>query len=145
MKFKSVVATGRGAPDVLQVIEQDFRPPSANQVRIRVVAAPVSLPDVEARYGRSPFKIKTPFVPGYAVVGDVDAVGEAVTSTRTGSRVAVLSVYGGYTEYYYADGSQLIPVPAALDPVETAPLVSNYIVAYQTLYRYAKINEAIKS
>jgi NADPH:quinone reductase-like Zn-dependent oxidoreductase len=144
MKYRSVFAMKRGGPEVLQVVENDIHPPDRDEVRIKVLAAPVSLPDVEARYGLSPFKINTPFVPGYAIIGQVDAVGDNVSSVGIGERIAVLTVYGGYSEIYYAKEDQLIPVPASLDPVAAAPLVLNYIVAYQTLHRYAKITPGDK-
>ena len=144
MKYRSVIVTERGGPDVLQVIEQDLRAPHPNEVRIKVLSAPVSLPDVEARYGRSPFKLKTPFIPGYAILGDVDAIGEGVSSIEIGNRVAVLTVYGGYTEVYYSNEAQLIPIPASIDPIEAAPLILNYIVAYQTLHRHAKVERGYK-
>jgi NADPH:quinone reductase-like Zn-dependent oxidoreductase len=56
MKYKSVIVTKRGGPEVLQVVENDLRLPSAGEVRIKILTTPVCLPDVEARYGRSPFK-----------------------------------------------------------------------------------------
>jgi NADPH:quinone reductase-like Zn-dependent oxidoreductase len=99
----------------------------------------VSLPDVEARYGRSPIKPKIPFVPGYAIVGQVDAIGEDVAHTAVGDQVAALTAYGGYAEYQILAEEQLIPVPTSLDPAETAPIILNYIVAYQTLHRSAKV------
>jgi NADPH:quinone reductase-like Zn-dependent oxidoreductase len=139
MRYKSVVVTKRGGPEVLQVIENDLRPPAAGEARIKVLAAPVCLPDVEARYGRTPFALKTPFVPGYAVVGAVDAIGEGVTNTAVGDRVAALTVHGGYSEVIFLGEGELIPVPAALDPAEAVVLILNYIVAYQTLHRSAKV------
>ncbi len=39
----------------------------------------------------------------------------------------------------YAKEKQLIPVPEDLDPAEAVPLILNYLVAYQTLYRSAKV------
>jgi NADPH:quinone reductase-like Zn-dependent oxidoreductase len=104
----------------------------------------VSLPDVEARYGRSPFTLKIPFVPGYAIIGVVDAIGEGVTHTAVGDRVAALTTRGGYAEYIFLGEKQIIPVPAALDPAEAAPLILNYIVAYQTLHRTAKVKAGDK-
>jgi NADPH:quinone reductase-like Zn-dependent oxidoreductase len=151
MKYKSVIVTRRGGPEVLQVIESDLHPPSAGQARIKILAVPVCLPDVEARYGRSPFAPKTPFVPGYAVIGVVDAVGrqrrpsgEGVTQAAVGDRVAALTTYGGYAEYIFLGEKQLIPVPAAFDPAEAAPLILNYIVAYQTLHRTARVKAGDK-
>ena len=95
MKYKSNVATRRGGPEVLQIVENDLRPPEAGEVCVRVLAASVALPDVEARYGHSPFPPKLPFTPGYAIVGDVDALGPGVTQASPGARVAALTVYGG--------------------------------------------------
>jgi NADPH:quinone reductase-like Zn-dependent oxidoreductase len=139
MKYRSVIVKETGGPDVLLVIENDLRPPQSNEVRVKVLAAPVSLPDVEARYGQSPFKLKTPFVPGYAIIGVVDAAGDEASSSVIGERVAALTVFGGYSEYIYLDESDLIPVPDSIDPIAAAPLVLNYIVAYQVLHRYAKV------
>jgi NADPH:quinone reductase-like Zn-dependent oxidoreductase len=144
MKYKSVIATKRGGPEVLQVIENDLRAPSAGEVRIKNLAVPVCLPDVEARYGRSPFKPKIPFVPGYAIVGVVEAIGEGVTKTAVGERVSALTVLGGYAEYIFLGEEKLIPVPTTLDPAEAAPLILNYIVAYQTLHRSAKVKAGDK-
>jgi NADPH:quinone reductase-like Zn-dependent oxidoreductase len=144
MKYKSIIVTKSGGPEVLQVIENDLRLPSAGEVRIKILAAPVCLPDVEARYGRSPFKPKVPFVPGYAIIGVVDAIGEGVTKAAVGDRVASLTVNGGYAEYIFLGEEQLIPVPTTLDPAEAAPLILNYIVAYQTLHRSAKVKAGDK-
>jgi NADPH:quinone reductase-like Zn-dependent oxidoreductase len=151
MKYKSVIVTKRGGPEVLQVMESDLRPPSAGEVRIKILSAPVSLPDVEARYGRSPFAPKVPFVPGYAIVGVVDAVGrqgrpsdEGVARAVVGNQVAALTAYGGYAEYIFLGEEQLIPVPTNLDPAEVAPLILNYIVAYQTLHRSVKVKAGDK-
>lgn len=144
MKYKSVIVTKRGGPEVLQVVERDLNPLLPSEVRIKNLSIPVCLPDVEARYGRSPFKLKIPFVPGYAIFGDVEALGEDVTSAAVGDRVAALTVSGGYTEYINLDEKQLIPVPNSLNPAEVAPLILNYIVAYQTLHRSAKVKNGDK-
>ena len=91
MKYKSVIVTVRGGPEVLKIIQNDLRPPEAGEARIKILAAPVCAPDITARYGLSPFVPKPPFTPGYAVIGIVDAVGEGVTNVTLGDRVAVRS------------------------------------------------------
>ncbi len=149
MKYKSVIVTRAGGPEVLQVIENELRPPSAGEVRIRVLAAAVSRPDVtvrrgEALYSGTPLGKKPPFVPGYAVIGDVEAVGEGVTEAAVGDRVGILTVAGGYTEYLYWKSDRLIPVPTTLDPAEAVTLILNYIVAYQSLHRAAKVKAGEK-
>jgi NADPH:quinone reductase-like Zn-dependent oxidoreductase len=144
MKYKSVIVTKRGGPEVLQVIENNLREPSAQEVRIKVLAAPVCLPDVTARYGQTPFCPKVPFTPGYAVIGTIDATGNDVTDIETGDRVAALTAFGGYAEYIYWDAERLIPVPASLDPAKAIPLILNYIVAYQIMHRSAKVQSGDK-
>ncbi len=144
MKYRSLLVTRCGGPEVLQVVEHDLRPPAKGEVRIRVLAATVSRPDVSVRRGEALYSgtflgQKLPFTPGYAVIGDVEAVGENVRNVAVGARVGVLTVIGGYTEVLYWRADRLIPVPATLDPVEAAPLILNYIVAYQTMHRVAKV------
>ena len=143
-KYKSVVVTARGSPDVLKVTENDLRPPAGQEARIKVLAAPVCAPDVTARYGQSPLIPRPPFTPGYAAVGVVDAIGEGVSGVAVGDRMAALTAYGAYAEYIYWDARQLIPVPASLDPVEAAPLILNYIVAYHVLHRWARVKAGDK-
>jgi NADPH:quinone reductase-like Zn-dependent oxidoreductase len=120
-------------------VEHDLHPPSEREIRVKVLAASVSFPDVEARYGWTPFPPKTPYVPGYAVVGAVDALGGEVDQIALGDIVAVMTTYGGYSEYVFAKRKQLIPVPEDLDSAEVVPLILNYIVAYQSLHRSAKV------
>ena len=68
---------------------------------IKILAAPVSAPDISTRYGQSLFIPKFPFMLGYAVIGDVEAVGEGVTGVAIGDRLAALTAYGGYAEHLY--------------------------------------------
>ncbi len=144
MKYKSIIATKRGGPDVLQVIENDLRPPSAGEVRVKVLATPICEPDVQTRYSQTPFAPRFPFVPGYAIIGVVDAVGAGITNAAVGDRVAAWTVFGGYAEYIYLREKQLIPVSPRLDPAEAVTLILNYIVAYQTLHRSAKVQAGDK-
>jgi NADPH:quinone reductase-like Zn-dependent oxidoreductase len=146
MTYQSVTATKIGGPEVLQVTENELRAPAADEVRIRVLAAPVCRPDVtvrtgEALYTGTPLGQKLPFVPGYAVIGIVDAVGDKVPApdARIGDRVGVLAVVGGYTEYLYWRSDRLIPVPETVDPAKAATLILNYIVAYQSMHRAAQV------
>jgi NADPH:quinone reductase-like Zn-dependent oxidoreductase len=78
MQYKSVVATKRGGPNVLQIIENDLRQPTKSEVRVKVSAVGVGGTDINDRYGLSPFVPKAPFVPGYEIMGIVDAVGDGV-------------------------------------------------------------------
>ena len=54
MKHARIVVTHYGGPDALQVVEEEAPEPRPGEVRLRVLAAGVSLPDVLAREGVHP-------------------------------------------------------------------------------------------
>jgi NADPH:quinone reductase-like Zn-dependent oxidoreductase len=144
MKYKQIVVTKRGRPENLQITECDLRDPAAREVRVKVLATCVCLPDVQNRYGLSPFAPKVPFVPGYTIVGVVDAIGPRVTHTTQGAQVAGYLMRGGYAEYVYLRESLIIPVPPSLHPAEAVTLLLNYVTAYQALHRTAKVRAGQK-
>ena len=95
--------------------------------------------DVNYRYGVSLFSPKTPFVPGYEMMGIVEAVGDGVTKVAVGDCVAALIGHGGYTEIIYITEEHLVPVSPSIDPAEVVAVVLNYVTAYQMLHRVAKV------
>ncbi|MDR3562818.1 MAG: medium chain dehydrogenase/reductase family protein [Negativicutes bacterium] len=145
MSYKSVTATRRGGPEVLQIVENELRQPSTAEARIRVLATAVGRTDINYRYGFSPFSPKVPFVPGYEIMGLVDAVGSGVSRVAVGDRVAALTGQGGYSEMIYLGQEHLVPVPPSLDPADVVSLVLNYVSAYQMLQRVAKAKPGDKA
>ena len=144
MKYKSVVVTKRGGPEVLEVVENELRSPTTGEARIRILATPVVQDDIAVRVGNRPFLAKTPFVPGYAILGVVDAVGSGGTEVAVGDRVAALTNFGGYAEYIYWNADQLVHVPTTLDPAKAVVLILNYLVAYQVLHRVVQVKAGDK-
>ena len=108
-------------------------------MRVKVLAAGVSLPDVLAREGVHPETPRVPYTPGWDLVGIVDQVGEGVSGFGLGQPVAAMPISGCYTQYACLPERKLIPVPADLDPAEAVAVVLNYITAYQMLHRSAKV------
>ena len=139
MKYKHVVVTHYGGPDELRVIEDECPEPKKGEVRVRVLTAGVSLPDVMMREGIHPETPRLPFTPGWDLVGVVDEIGEGVVGIERGQMVAALPVFGAYTEFACLPMRRLVPVPSGLDPAEAVSLVLNYITAYQMLHHSAKV------
>jgi len=108
-------------------------------VRVRVLAAGVSLPDVMARAGVHPETPPVPFTPGWDLVGVVDRLGAGVSGMEPGAIVAALPIHGAYAEYVCLPQNEFVPVPAGLDAAEAVSLVLNYITAYQMLHRSAQV------
>jgi len=145
MKYKSIVVTQRGGLENLHIVENELRPPSVGEARIKIQAAGVCSDDIGARVGNRPFLTKLPFVPGYTILGVVDAIGEGVADIAEGERVAALTQYGGYAEYIYWEAKKLVRVPETLNPAEVVTLILNYLVAYQVLHRVAKVKPGDKA
>src|SRR5512141_2928904 len=144
MKYKSVIVTRKGSPEVLKVVENDLRAPLAGEARIKILATSVGRTDIGYRKGELSFARKIPFVPGYEILGVVGAVGEGVTNVAVGDRVAALIGHGGYSEYIYLGKEHLVHVPAALDPAEAVTLILNYVSAYQMLHRSVQVKAGDK-
>jgi NADPH2:quinone reductase len=139
MRHTRIVVTHYGGPEALQVLEEERPEPKAGQVRVKVLAAGVSLPDVMAREGIHPETPKVPFTPGWDLVGVVDRLGEGVSGFDPGQMVAALPISGAYAEFVCLPQPELVPVPPGLDPAEAVSLILNYITAYQMLHRSARV------
>ena len=139
MKHKRIVVTHYGGPDALQVIEEERPEPQAGEVRVRVMAAGVSLPDLMAREGVHPETPAVPYTPGWDLVGVVDRLGDGVSQIEPGQIVAAMPISGAYAEFVCLPQRELVPVPSGLDAAEAVSLILNYITAYQMLHRSAKV------
>ena len=139
MKNRRIIVTHYGGPDALQLLEEECPEPKRGEVRVRVLAAGVSLPDVMAREGIHPETPSVPFTPGWDLIGTVDRVGQGVTEIVPGQIVAAMPISGAYAEFVCLPQRELIPVPSGLDAAEGVSLILNYITAHQMLHRSAKV------
>ncbi|HET9408657.1 MAG TPA: medium chain dehydrogenase/reductase family protein [Candidatus Sulfotelmatobacter sp.] len=139
MRHTRIIVTHYGGPDALQVIEEECPQPGHGEVRVKVLAAGVSLPDVLAREGIHPETPRVPYTPGWDLVGMVDEIGQGVSAFELGQTVAAMPISGCYAQYVCLPQRKFIPVPAGLDPAEAVALILNYITAYQMLHRLAKL------
>jgi NADPH:quinone reductase-like Zn-dependent oxidoreductase len=144
VNYQSVIVTKRGGPEALQIVENELRAPAAGQARVKILATGVCQDDVAARVGNRPFLPKVPFVPGYTMVGVVDAVGQGVTEVAEGDRVGALTQLGSYAEYICWDAKKLVRVPTSLDPAEAVTLILNYLVPYQVMHRVVQVQAGDK-
>ena len=69
MKHTRIIVTHYGGPDALHVVEEECPEPEGGEVRVRMLAAGVALPDIMARQGIHPETPKIPFTPGWDLVG----------------------------------------------------------------------------
>ncbi len=139
MRHTRIIVTHYGGPDALRVVDEECPEPKDGEVRVRVLAAGVALPDVMAREGVHPETPPVPFTPGWDLVGVVDRLGNGVSGIDPGRIVAAMPIHGAYAEFVCLPQHELVPVPSGLDAAEAVSLVLNYITAYQMLHRSAKV------
>jgi len=135
-----------GGPEELRWREVEREPPGDGEIRIRTLFAAVNRADLEIRSGRWPVQQSEPFpyTPGLEVVGQVDAVGSAVDTVRSGDRVITMMQRlggihgerpGGYGEYVTVAADTVATLPPDVDAEHVAALGLVAVTAAEGLRR----------
>jgi NADPH:quinone reductase-like Zn-dependent oxidoreductase len=134
-----IMLPGKVAPSGLQVVRRELPDPATGQALVRVEATAVSFAESAMRRGRYYGQPEFPFVPGYDLVGVVEAVGPAADTALVGRRVAALTKTGGWTSAALLTAADLVEVPGGVGAAEAETLIVNGLTAYQMLHRSAKV------
>lgn len=120
--------------------DPELRP---GDVLVRVRAVGLNHLDVFVRRGMPGFPVKTPFISGGDIVGEVAATGAGASGWRVGERVAVHpmtpegmmgeAIQGGMAEFARVPATHLVRLPPALDDVTAAAVPINYGTAHRML------------
>jgi NADPH:quinone reductase-like Zn-dependent oxidoreductase len=137
--MRQVWITRAGPPDVLQVREAPIPTPAPGEVRIAVGASGVNFADVMGRLGLYPDAPPIPYVPGYEVAGQIDAVGDGVSEDRLGEAVFALARFGGYSESLCVPHDQTFRRPAGMSLEAAAGFPVAFLTAYASLVVMAGI------
>jgi NADPH:quinone reductase len=107
-----------GGPEVLQMEQVDLPAPAAGEVRLRHTAIGLNFIDTYHRSGLYP--VSLPSGIGLEAAGIVEAVGQGVTTLKTGDRVAYgTGPLGAYAEARNYPANRLIKLPSNISD-ETA-------------------------
>lgn len=137
--YRAIQLKGKGGLDQLQEIEVPLEAPKRGELRIRVRASGAGFTEITKRTSYYPFRPAFPFVEGYEVVGDVDAIGDGVSGFAVGDRVCALTVHGAWAEYFTRSADHFVRVPDGLDDRDVVALILNYVTAYQMMHRVAQV------
>ena len=115
---------GAGEPiDVLHEVALDPPQPGPGQVRVRVTAAGIGLPDVLMCRGVYRLTPPLPFTPGQELAGVVIANGEGAdipVGTRVMTTSGFITGHGSFAEETLADAARTFPIPDTLDDASAA-------------------------
>ncbi len=135
--------TGAGFPrDVLRLVDIEVPSPGPGEIRLRVEAAAIGLPDVFMCQGVYPLTPAGVFVPGQEVCGTVDAVGDGV-DVPLGARVMAVTNFfdgrGGFAEYTIAQAESAYPVPESMPAPDAASFRIGFSTAWIGLVRRGRL------
>lgn len=134
-QFLQFDRTGNPA-EVLQLQKRTLTPPEGHEVRVRMRYSPVNPADlnfIEGTYGRA---AHPPCIPGHEGCGEVEAVGDKVTSLEKGDVVISLLGTGCWTQHLTAAEHHFAKVPPQIDPVQVSMLRVNPVTAWALLKHY---------
>src|ERR671930_2065175 len=114
MNATEIVLPAAVEPEQLQVRTRELPEPGPEQAVVRVEATGVSFAEQQMRRGRYYDQPPFPFVPGYDLVGTVEAIGEGVEPGLAGTRVAALIKVGGWANYVVVDAADAVEVPEGI-------------------------------
>jgi len=137
--MRSIVLTGYGGYDKLQVQKLTKPKPANGQVVVRVHACGLNFADVMQRQGLYPSPKKPPFTPGLECAGTVEELGENVTGLKVGTRVLCLVLGGAWTEYICNPAEACVVIPESMSFEDAAALPVNYLTAYFMLFHCANL------
>ena len=124
--------------EVLRLVDIDEPTPAPGEVRLRVRAAAIGMPDAFLCRGTYAFDPPTPFVPGQEVCGIVDAVGDGVDLTPGTRVMAVTNFYdgrGGFAEATIARADTVFRVPDTMSDLDAASFRIGFSTAWIGLVR----------
>ena len=165
--MRAMVFHGSGQP--LQLTDLAKPAPGPNQVLLRVTACGICRTDLHVIDGDLPDPA-LPLIPGHQIVGEIEALGDAVSELSRGQRIGVpwlggscghcwycehdrenlcdharytgYQLNGGFAEYCVADARYCFPIPQHYNDLQAAPLLCAGLIGYRS-YRLVEDCECI--
>jgi NADPH2:quinone reductase len=142
MRSWRVVRYGRPS-EALQLDELPTPEPGPNEVRLRVLHAPVNYNDVDGCYGRYlTVRPELPYSLGMEAMGTVEAVGAGAEAWLGKRIIATTSgVQGAYSEQALASTDMIFEAPESLSDEGAAAIFFPFHVAYVALHERGRLQE----
>jgi trans-2-enoyl-CoA reductase len=138
--FKAAVYETHGNPaDVLRVLDLPRSEAGANEVVVRMSAAPINPADLNSIEGKYPIKAPLPATPGMEGAGVVVKVGSAVRDLAVGAQVILPHNFGTWREIAVVAADRLVTAPKEIDPIQAAMLKVNPITAWRMIHDFVPL------
>lgn len=137
--MRAILLTRHGGPDVLQITEVPTPVPRPDEVRVKIRVLGINFAEVLSRRGLYSWAPPLPYILGMEAFGEVDAVGEAVTTHKVGDPVVVGTKYGAYAECLCVPAERALQPPRGFTPEQGAAFAANYLTAWIGLMEMARL------
>jgi NADPH2:quinone reductase len=133
--MRALQQTSLNGPQDLRLITGAPVPvPAPGEILVRVTAAGVNFGDISQAHGTFGGGPQPPYLAGFEAVGEITAVGEAVSGLEPGARVIGVGIgCGAFAEYTALPAAAVMPVPAGWADEQALGLVVNWPTALAAL------------
>jgi trans-2-enoyl-CoA reductase len=135
----AVYQTHGNPADVLNIETQPWPTPASDEAVVQMRAAPINPADLNQIEGKYPVRFPLPATPGFEGAGVVVDLGKSVKDLTVGALVILPHNLGTWRDAVTVKASELVIVPAEIDPVHAAMLKINPMTAWRLLHDYVNL------
>jgi trans-2-enoyl-CoA reductase len=137
----AVYETHGNPADVLHIEAQPWPTPGADEVVVKMRAAPINPADLNQIEGKYPVRPELPATPGFEGAGVVVELGAEVKGLTIGALVILPHNVGTWRDAIAVKADELIVVPDGIKPVQAAMLKINPLTAWRLLQDYVDLQK----
>lgn len=137
----AVYETYGNPPDVLRVETRPWPTPAADDVLVKMRAAPINPADLNQIEGKYPVRFALPATPGFEGAGVVVELGTGVKGLTKGCLVLLPHNVGTWRDAVAVKAEDLVVVPEGIDTAQAAMLKINPLTAWRLLHDYVELQK----
>jgi trans-2-enoyl-CoA reductase len=135
----AVYETHGNPADVLRIETRSWPTPAADEVVVKMSAAPINPADLNQIEGKYPVRPELPATPGFEGAGIVVESGAEVKGLTSGALVILPHNIGTWRDAVAVKAQELVVVPDGIEPVQAAMLKINPLTAWRLLHDYVDL------
>jgi NADPH:quinone reductase and related Zn-dependent oxidoreductases len=138
----AVYETHGNPTDVLRVESRPWPTPAADEVVVKMLAAPINPADLNQIEGKYPIRPGLPATPGFEGAGTIVELGEDAKGLTRGALVILPHNVGTWRDAVSVKAGDLVVVPEGIEPVQAAMLKINPLTAWRLLHDYVDLQKS---
>lgn len=137
--MRAVLLTRYGGPEVLRITEVPTPQPRRGEVRVKIRLIGINFAEVLSRRGLYSWAPRLPYILGMEAFGEIDLIGDGVTTHQPGDPVVIGTQFGTYAESLCVPAERALPPPRGFSPQQSAAFVANWMTAWIGLMEMARL------